>query len=134
VTGIGGIFFKAKDPTALARWYREHLGIRIEGSVALFAWRSGKSPGGRGHTVWSIFPAETAYFGESGASFMIKYRVKDLDGILGVLREEGIDVDRRVEDTEYGRCGWITDPEGNRIELWQPPKVHRAPETAVAIE
>ena len=134
VTGIGGIFFKAKDPKALARWYREHLGLQIDGLVALFSWRTGKPPGGRGHTVWSIFPAETAYFGKGGSSFMINYRVKDLDGLLAVLRREGIDIDPKVEDTEYGRFGWITDPEGNRIELWQPPKAYSAPETALAME
>src|SRR5438445_10773419 len=82
VTGIGGIFFKAKDPEALARWYREHLGIAIEGMVALFAWRSGQDGKRIGHTVGSIFPADTPYFGQDGASFMINYRVKDLDGLI----------------------------------------------------
>ena len=65
---------------------------------------------------------------------MVNYRVKDLDGLLAVLREEGIDIDPKVEDTEYGRFGWITDPEGNRIELWQPPQAYKAPETALAME
>jgi len=134
VTGIGGIFFKAGDPKALVRWYRRHLGIHIEDSVALFTWRSGKDGKGKGHTVWSIFPAGTKYFGEDGASFMINYRVRDLDGVLAALRKEGVEVDRRVEDSEYGRFGWITDPEGNRIELWEPPKVYRAPEKAVKME
>jgi len=134
VTGIGGIFFKAGDPKTLVRWYRRHLGIHIEDSVALFTWRSGKDGKGKGHTVWSIFPAGTKYFGEDGASFMINYRVRDLDRVLAALRKEGVDVDRRVEDSEYGRFGWITDPEGNRIELWEPPKVYRAPEKAVMME
>src|SRR5438445_8983825 len=108
VTGIGGIFFKAKDPKALARWYREHLGLQIDGLVALFSWRTGKPPGGRGHTVWSIFPAETAYFGKGGSSFMINYRVKDLDGLLAVLRGEGIDIDRKIGDTEDGQSGCMS--------------------------
>jgi predicted enzyme related to lactoylglutathione lyase len=131
VTGIGGIFFKAKDPKALVRWYGEHLGIAIEESVALFTWRGGKDGKVRGHTVWSIFPADTKYFGEDGASFMVNYRVKDLDEVLTALRAEGVEVARKVEDSEYGRFGWITDPEGNRIELWEPPKEYRAPEKAI---
>jgi len=134
VTGIGGIFFKAKDPKALVQWYRRHLGIHIEDAVALFTWRSGRDGKRKGHTVWSIFPADTTYFGEGGAPFMINYRVKDLDGVLAALRDEGVKADRRVEDTEYGRFGWITDPEGNRIELWEPPKVYRAPERAMPME
>lgn len=130
VTGIGGIFFKAKDPKTLVRWYRRHLRIDIGDTVALFSWRGGKDGKVKGHTVWSIFPADTKYFGEDGPSFMINYRVKDLDGVLAALRAEGVDVDRKVEDTPYGRFGWITDPEGNRIELWEPPKSYRAPEKA----
>jgi predicted enzyme related to lactoylglutathione lyase len=134
VTGIGGIFFKAKDPKALVQWYRRHLGLAIEDMVALFAWRDGKDGKTHGHTVWSIFPADTKYFGEDGASFMINYRVKDLDGVLSALRKEGVEVARKVEDSEYGRFGWVADPEGNRIELWEPPKVNRAPEQAMRME
>src|SRR5437016_4527862 len=128
VTGIGGIFFKAKDPKALVQWYRRHLGIDIEDTVALFTWRSGKDGKAKGATVWSIFPLDTKYFGEDGASFMINYRVRDLDGVLAALRAEGVKVARKVEESEYGRFGWITDPEGHRIELWEPPKTYRAPE------
>src|SRR5207247_1101517 len=103
VTGLGGIFFKAKDPKALVQWYRRHLGMDIEDTVALFTWRSGKDGKARGATVWSIFPAETKYFGENGASFMINYRVKDLDGVLAALRAEGVEEARKVEESEYGR-------------------------------
>ena len=131
MTGIGGIFFKAKDPNALVRWYRQHLGIAIEDTVALFTWRGGRDGKVKGHTVWSIFPADTKYFGVDGASFMINYRVKDLDGVLAALRAEGVEVARKIEDSEYGRFGWITDPEGNRIELWEPPKKYRTPEKAI---
>jgi len=134
VTGIGGIFFKAKDPKALARWYRRHLGIRIEDSVALFTWRDGKDGKGKGHTVWSIFPAETNYFGKNGASFMINYRVRDLDAVLAALGRKGVEVARTTEDSKYGRFGWVTDSEGNRIELWEPPKAYRAPEKAIPME
>ena len=134
VTGLGGIFFKAKDPKALVGWYRLHLGIAIEDTVALFTWRGGKDGKVKGHTVWSIFPGDTMYFGEDGASFMINYRVKDLDGLLAALRKEGVKIVPKVEDSEYGRFAWITDPEGNRIELWQPPKEQGAPETAIPME
>jgi len=134
VTGIGGIFFKAKDPQELSRWYRQHLGIAVEGNMALFTWRGGKDGKVQGHTVWSIFPADTKYFGEDGAAFMVNYRVKDLDRVLAALHAEGVNVARKVERSEYGRFGWITDPEGNRIELWEPPKANRAPETAITME
>ncbi|HEX9341048.1 MAG TPA: VOC family protein [Thermoplasmata archaeon] len=134
VTGIGGIFFTAKDPAGMVEWYREHLGIHIEDSVALFTWRGGKDGRAQGHTVWSIFPADTKYFGEDGASFMINYRVKDLDEVLASLQAEGVEVARNVEDSEYGRFRWITDSEGNRIELWEPPKTYRAPEKSMAME
>jgi len=133
VTGLGGIFFKAKDPKAMVEWYRRHLGIRIEDTVALFAWRGGEDGKVEGHTVWSIFPADTKYFGD-GAPFMINYRVKDLDAVLASLRREGVSIVPERQDYEYGRFAWITDPEGNRIELWEPPKTYRAPETATTME
>lgn len=134
VTGIGGIFFTSKDPKALAEWYRQHLGIRIEHSVALFAWRGGKDGKAQGHTVWSIFPADTKYFGEGGAPFMINYRVKDLDAVLEALRKEGVRPDRKPEESEYGKFCWVTDPDGNRIELWEPPRAYRAPEPPMPMD
>jgi predicted enzyme related to lactoylglutathione lyase len=134
VTGIGGIFFKAEDPKALARWYRRHLGIRIEGSVGLFAWRSARDARRKGHTVWALFPRGTDYFGASRNAFMINYRVKDLDAILASLRRSGVDVDPKIEHSEYGRFGWVTDPEGNRIELWEPPRVYKGPEDEILME
>src|SRR3989440_10462076 len=128
VTGLGGVFFKAKDRKAMVQWYSRHVGMDIENSMVLFTWRGGTDGKVQGATVWSIFPADTKYFGEDGASFMINYRVKDLDGLLAALRGEGVDVERKVEESEYGRFAWIVDPEGNRIELWQPPKTYQAPE------
>ena len=89
VTGLGGIFFKAKDPKAMAQWYTRHLGMDIENSMVLFSWRGGREGKVEGHTVWSIFPADTKYFGEDGASFMVNYRVKDLDAVLASLQREG---------------------------------------------
>jgi predicted enzyme related to lactoylglutathione lyase len=122
VTGIGGVFFKAKDPKRLGDWYRRHLGMHVEdwGGV-VFRWSCDDNPSGAGSTVWSPFEATTQYFEPSDASFMINYRVEDLHALLAQLRAEGCDVDERVEESEHGKFGWIMDPEGNRIELWQPP-------------
>lgn len=123
VTGIGGIFFKAKNPDSLRAWYRRHLGIEIEdwGGFA-FKWRSDEKSDGHGTTVWSIFNADTKYFEPSTSTFMINYRVDHLDELLRVLREEGCNVDPKVDSSEFGKFGWVMDPEGNRIELWQPPE------------
>lgn len=122
VTGIGGIFFKATDPKALGAWYAKHLGLPVEdwGGVA-FRWAGEGNPQGVGTTVWSPFAADTSYFAPSAASFMINYRVEDLRALLAVLRSEGCQVDDKVEESEYGKFGWVIDPEGNKIELWQPP-------------
>ena len=119
VQGIGGIFFKSQDPEGLRQWYSQHLGIKIEewgGSVMPVT--AGKID--PGYQIWSIFPSETEYFAPGKATFMINYRVDDLRGLLDVLREEGCQVDERVEESEYGMFGWVLDPDGNRIELWQP--------------
>ncbi len=122
VTGIGGIFIKARDPVALREWYRRHLGIPVEdwGGTA-FRWRGPDNPSGEGTTVWSVFEDDSGYFAPSTARFMVNYRVEDLDALLTVLRAEGCEVDARTEHSEYGKFGWVMDPEGNRIELWQPP-------------
>lgn len=124
VTGLGGLFFKAKNPTAMYEWYEKHLGITREadGSGAMFHWRDSVEPEKTGFTVWSIFPQDTTYFDPSPAPFMMNFRVEDLDALLRALREEGVAVDPKVEEYEYGKFAWITDPEGNRIELWEPPK------------
>ena len=122
VTGIGGVFFKAKDPKALGEWYRTHLGMNVEewGGVA-FRWAEDNS-NGAGSTTWNLFKDDTSHFAPSASSFMVNYRVEDLDALLAKLREEGCNVDGKVEESEYGKFGWVMDPEGNRLELWQPPK------------
>jgi len=123
VTGIGGIFFKGQDAEALRAWYREHLGIEAEGdSGCVFEWREAAEPEQMGQTVWSVFAGHTKYFEPSNAPFMINYRVSDLRALLDQLRAEGVTVDDKLEEHEYGKFGWIMDPEGNRIELWEPPK------------
>jgi predicted enzyme related to lactoylglutathione lyase len=122
VTGIGGIFFKSKDPKALGEWYRVHLGIDVQDwGGAAFSWKGPDNPAGEGTTVWSPFKDDTKYFAPSSASFMVNYRVEDLHALLAVLRSEGCQVDDKVEESEYGKFGWVVDPEGNKLELWQPP-------------
>jgi predicted enzyme related to lactoylglutathione lyase len=123
VTGIGGIFFKSRDPKALGAWYREHLGIGVEDwGGAAFRWASSENPSGTGTTIWSPFKADTEYFAPSNAAFMINYRVEDLHALLAQLRIEGCDVVDQVEESEFGKFGWVIDPDGNKIELWQPPE------------
>lgn len=122
VTGIGGIFLKARDPAALGEWYREHLGIDVQSwGGASFLWAAGTTPERPGVTVWSLFPESSTYFDPSTARCMVNYRVEDLDAALRDLREAGCAVDEKSESSEYGKFGWLMDPEGNRIELWEPP-------------
>ena len=122
VTGIGGVFFKSKDPKALGDWYRTHLGLDVEewGGVA-FRWVIAENPTGTGTTLWNPFKEDTSHFAPSKASFMVNFRVQDLQALLAALRTEGCVVDDKVDESEYGKFGWVQDPEGNRIELWQPP-------------
>jgi predicted enzyme related to lactoylglutathione lyase len=128
VTGIGGIFFKTQDTKALYQWYEKHLGIPAasHGTSATFEWREFDEPEEKGMTVWSIFPSDTKYFDPSASPFMINYRVHDLDALLVALQEEGVEIDPHREDGDYGRFAWIMDPAGNRIELWEPPKVKQS--------
>jgi catechol 2,3-dioxygenase-like lactoylglutathione lyase family enzyme len=121
VTGLGGVFFKADDPEGLHAWYERHLGLRKENGGVFFRWRE-RDAEAPGTTVWSIFPRDTTYFDPGKAPFMLNYRVDDMDAILTRLRAEGVTVEDRREDGEYGRFAWVMDPEGNRIELWEPPK------------
>jgi catechol 2,3-dioxygenase-like lactoylglutathione lyase family enzyme len=123
VTGIGGIFFKARDPVALRDWYRRHLGLPLEewGGCG-FRWSSPDNPQGTGTTIWSVSEDKAEYFAPSTAKFMINYRVDDLQALLAALRAEGCNVDAKVDESEYGKFGWVMDPEGNRVELWQPPE------------
>ena len=118
VIGIGGIFFKARDPKALGEWYAKHLGLPISSfGGAMYA----EDPQRPGCTLWTPFKEDTKYFAPSDKPFMINYRVDDLHALLAQLRSEGVQVDEKVDESEYGRFGWIMDPEGNRVELWQPP-------------
>jgi predicted enzyme related to lactoylglutathione lyase len=118
VIGIGGIFFRVHDMAKMSAWYRKHLGICAEDGHADFISRTHKQPDEIDRTVWSLFPADTDYFGPSRPAFMVNYRVANLERMLAQLRREGVMVEK-VEDHDYGRFAWITDPEGNRIELWE---------------
>lgn len=122
VLGIGGVFVRARDRQALARWYGEHLGLAIDEQWWGTTFPLAAPDERRGaHVVWSAFAADTAYFGPGAKGFMVNFRVRELDAMLAQLRAAGCDVDDRVEESEFGRFGWVTDPEGNRVELWQPP-------------
>ena len=124
VTGIGGIFIKAENPEQLYEWYEKHLGLKREphGHGSMLHWREDENPERRGTTVWALFEKHSKYFEPSRAPFMLNYRVDDMDALLDALREEGVAIDPKRDDSDYGRFAWITDPEGNKIELWEPPK------------
>ena len=122
VTGIGGIFFHATDPVALQAWYKQHLGIDVQawGGTA-FSWADASGNPTTGTTIWSIGAAGSDHFAPSKSSFMINYRVENLAVILQALRDEGCNVLEKSDDSEYGKFGWVIDPEGNKVELWQAP-------------
>ena len=123
VTGIGGIFFRSKDPHALAGWYASHLGLALEaeGEVSIFRWRELDDPQRRGTTVWSVMGEDSDYLGDPGQQFMLNYRVDDLEAVIAALRAEGVKIEMEIIDSDYGRFAWIRDPEDRRIELWQAP-------------
>jgi predicted enzyme related to lactoylglutathione lyase len=122
VTGIGGIFFKAKDAAALQAWYKRHLGIEVqEWGGAAFTWADSNGQPMGGTTIWSIGAAGGDHFAPSSASFMVNYRVEDVHALVKALKEEGCSVLDKVDESEYGKFAWVIDPEGNKVELWQPP-------------
>jgi predicted enzyme related to lactoylglutathione lyase len=121
VTGIGGIFLKAEKPEQLSAWYAQTLGLTLSpyGGVD-FEWREKGSPEKPGKTVWALFPENTEYFGPGEQQAMVNYRVDDLDELLQQLETAGVEIDLRRQSDENGRFAWIVDPEGNRVELWEP--------------
>jgi predicted enzyme related to lactoylglutathione lyase len=122
VTGIGGIFFKAKDAEGMRAWYKTHLGIDVQDwGGAAFSWVGDDGKPSGGTTIWSISAMEDDNNAPGTAPFMINYRVADLDALLDALRAEGCNVVGNGEESEYGKFGWVLDPEGNKVELWQPP-------------
>lgn len=120
VTGIGGIFFKCKDPEEIKKWYNDHLGIKTDQYGGVFVWREQDDPERKGYTAWSPFSDNSKYFFPSKKDFMFNYRVENLEKLLAVLKKEGVEIVGEIEEHEYGKFGWIMDPEGNKIELWEP--------------
>lgn len=122
VTGIGGIFFTGKDPPALRAWYKRYLGIDVQdwGGTS-FNWTDADGKATDGTTAWSIGAEERPAVGEATGSFMINYRVDNLAALVSALRAEGCQVLDEIDESDFGRFGWVIDPEGNKVELWEPP-------------
>jgi predicted enzyme related to lactoylglutathione lyase len=121
VTGIGGVFFKsAKDNKALAEWYRDHLGLNLEGwGGAILRWPDDKAEDG-GLTVWTVAASDSKWFAPSESNFMINYRVDNLDEMLEQLTQKGVEIVSGPDSDENGKFAWIMDPDGNKVELWEP--------------
>ena len=122
VTGIGGIFFKCKNPEKTREWYQKHLGLDTNPYGATFEWYEDESGKKKAQTQWSPFAETTKYFEPSTKEFMINYRVEDLVGLVEELKKEGVTVVDQIETYEYGKFVHILDAEGNKIELWEPPQ------------
>ena len=123
VTGIGGVFFHAKDPKLLAAWYKAHLGVDVQSwGGASFDWVDDDGNPVKGTTAWMIAPQDSRQFEPSKAPFMVNYRVADLSALRMALRDEGCEVLEKTDESEFGKFGWVMDPEGNKVELWEPPK------------
>ena len=118
VTGLGGFFFKTSQPDHLKKWYKERLGIPTDNYGWSFWWKDAE--GKDGLTQWSPMNEDTDYFEPSKSSFMMNFRVENLDELLAALKEEGVTVMEKTEEYDYGKFGWILDPDGNKIELWEP--------------
>ena len=119
VTGLGGFFFKSSDPNRIKKWYGKHLGLPIDQYGCSFWWKN--EEGQRCSTHWGPMDKETSYFDPSQKPFMVNFRVEDLEGLMDILKEEGVEIIGDIETYDYGKFGWILDPEGNKIELWEPP-------------
>jgi catechol 2,3-dioxygenase-like lactoylglutathione lyase family enzyme len=120
IVGIGGIFFKSANRQRMQEWYAKNLGLADSGDGAILPWREKDKPESEQMTVWSIFPGDTAYFEPSQAPFMLNYIVEGLDALLERLEKAGVRIDPKRQDESYGRFAWIYDPDGNKIELWEP--------------
>lgn len=122
VTGLGGIFFKAKDPKSLGEWYKKHLDLPVDEFGAVFKWidPNNKDATVPAQTVWSPFKESSTYFNPSEKPYMFNYRVENLVELLKVLKDEGVTIVGEMQEYPYGKFGWIMDPDGNKIELWEP--------------
>ena len=120
VTGIGGIFFKCKDPRNMREWYKTHLGLNTTQYGAMFEWREASDSTKKGVTQWTPFKESTTYFDPSTKDFMINYRVENLDALVEGLKKEGVTIVDSIERYDYGAFVHIVDVEGNKVELWEP--------------
>lgn len=121
VTGIGGVFFKSSDPKGALAWYRDRLGIdSAEWGGFPFQWLEKDDPTNTGYTVWSVFPEDSKHMEPSTAPFMINFRVDDLEALMAELKAAGVNVVADIEQHENGKFAWITDPDGRKVELWEP--------------
>ena len=120
VTGIGGIFFKCKDPKKVKEWYQKHLGLNTNDYGANFEWLRAEDPAKKGSTTWSPFSETTKYFEPSAKDFMINYRVENLEALVEELKKEGVTIVDNIETYDYGKFVHIIDVEGNKVELWEP--------------
>lgn len=121
VTGIGGIFFKSKNPKATRDWYQQHLGIQCPDNFGgVFEWRKTSNPNQAGYTIWSPFEENSNYFEPSNKDYMFNYRVENITELISLLKEEGVQVVGEIQEFDYGKFAWILDLDGNKIELWEP--------------
>jgi predicted enzyme related to lactoylglutathione lyase len=120
VTGIGGIFFKCKDPNKMKEWYKTHLGLETNGYGANFEWRESADATKKGSTTWAPFAETSKYFAPSIKDFMINYRVENLEALVEQLKNEGVTIADKIETSDYGKFIHIIDLEGNKVELWEP--------------
>jgi hypothetical protein len=122
VTGIGGIFFHSPDPVTLRSWYKVHLGLDVQDwGGAAFSWTDPEGKPTAGTTIWTVGNATSNSFAPSTAPFMINYRVADLLSLVKELKAEGCNVLDKIDESEYGKFAWVIDPDGNKVELWEPP-------------
>lgn len=120
ILGIGGVFFKSPNKEATEAWYRDRLGMPLTQYGAMLSWRAHDQPDQEHMTVWNVFSADTKHFGEGNQTFMINYIVDDLDALIAKLETSGVRIDPKREAADYGKFAWIYDPDGNKVELWQP--------------
>ncbi len=120
VTGIGGILFECENPEEMKSWYQKHLGLQTDAYGTNFEWRNAENPNQKGFTQWSPFPKNAPYLKPSKNSFMMNYRVENLSELVPILIQEGVQILDEIEEVEYGKFIHILDPEGNKIELWEP--------------
>ncbi|MEJ2595414.1 MAG: VOC family protein [bacterium] len=120
VTGIGGIFFKCENPDKMKTWYRDRLGLITNEYGSVFEFRHSGQPERKGYLVWSTFDRDTEYFEPSSKEFMINYRVENIEELVRELQESGVEICDEIETYDYGKFIHIMDPEGNKIELWEP--------------